>query len=122
MKDFELKNGDVVIDDGDIKTVSDNDEIAQRIITSLQTRLEEFEISEGSWGLTRENALGKAYNEDFLRTDIIDCITNDVDKNVNVSDIEFEKDDDTRSLIITLKIYTSVGDINTVTTEIGGVY
>lgn len=122
MRDFKLdKNGDVIIDDGDIAMISDNEEISQRIATTLRTRLNEFEPEEDSWGLTRENALGKAFNEDFLREDIEDAITSQVDERISVQEINFDENEATRSLAVDIKYTIPDSDeVQTVNANLGG--
>lgn len=121
-KDLKIgPNGDVVIGDGDLSVASDRDELNQRIRITLQTRLDEFEPEDSPMGLTRENALGKAYNEDFLREDIEDAISEQVDENINVQEINFDEDEATRSLSIEVKYTLPDGadDVQTVNADIG---
>lgn len=122
MRDLKLgPNGDVIIEDGDAATVSDNDELNQRIAVTLQTRLDEFEPEEDSWGLTRENALGKAFNEDFLREDIEDAITSQVDERISVQEINFDENEATRSLSVDIKYTIPDSDeVQTVNANLGG--
>lgn len=126
MRDFKLdENGDVVIADGDISIISDSEEVNQRIKTTLQTRLNEFEPEDDSMGLTRENMLGKAYNEDFLREDIEDAIHEQVDENIDIREISFERDMAQRSLTVEIKFVNppvSGQDVQTVNTDLGGEY
>lgn len=120
MRDFKLdKNGDVIIDDGDIAMISDNEEISQRIATTLRTRLNEFEPVDEPMGLTRENALGKGYNQDFLQEDIEDAISTQVDENIDVQEINFTKSDADRSLSVEAKYMLPNGDVETVQTNLG---
>lgn len=121
-RDFKLDaNGDVVID-GDIQTISDNNELAQRIVTTLRTRLDEFEPEDSPMGLTRENALGKAYNEDYLREDITDAISDQVDPSINVNQITFERDQALRTLTVTLNCTLPNGSNQIISTDLGGEY
>lgn len=120
MRDFKLdKNGDVIIDDGDIAMISDNEEISQRIATTLRTRLNEFEPVDEPMGLTRENALGKGYNQDFLQEDIEDAISTQVDENIDVQEINFTKSDADRGLSVEVKYMLPNGDVETVQTNLG---
>lgn len=120
MRDFKLdKNGDVIIDDGDIAMISGNEEISQRIATTLRTRLNEFEPVDEPMGLTRENALGKGYNQDFLQEDIEDAISTQVDENIDVQEINFTKSDADRSLSVEVKYMLPNGDVETVQTNLG---
>lgn len=120
MRDFKLdKNGDVIIDDGDIAMISDNEEISQRIATTLRTRLNEFEPVDEPMGLIRENALGKGYNQDFLQEDIEDAIGTQVDENIDVQEINFTKSDADRSLSVEVKYMLPNGDVETVQTNLG---
>lgn len=120
MRDFKLdNNGDVIIEDGDISMTSDNEEISQRIATTLRTRLNEFEPVDEPMGLTRENALGKGYNQDFLQEDIEDAISTQVDENIDVQEINFTKSDADRSLSVEVKYMLPNGDVETVQTNLG---
>ena len=120
MRDFKLdKNGDVIIEDGDIAMTSDNEEISQRIVTTLRTRLNEFEPVDEPMGLTRENSLGKGYNQDFLQEDIEDAISTQVDENIDVQEINFTKSDADRSLSVEVKYMLPNGDVETVQTNLG---
>lgn len=120
MRDFKLDgNGDVLLDN-DIVTVSDVDEVNQRIKTTLETRLDEFEPEDEPMGLTRENALGKAYNEDFLSEDIEDAITNQVDENIEVRESNFVRDDAQRNLTVEVKyVLPDSDDIQIVNANVG---
>lgn len=121
-RDFKLdSNADVVIDT-DIKTTSDNNELAQRIVTTLQTRLDEFEPEDSAMGLTRENALGKAYNEDYLREDITDAISEQVDAGININQITFDRDQALRTLMVTVNCTLPNGSNQIISTDLGGEY
>lgn len=122
MRDFMLdENGDVVIDH-DIQTTSGNDETSQRIITTLRTRLNEFEPEDTPMGLTYENLVGKAYNEDYLRSDITDLISQRVDENIEVKELTFDRDVAQRTLTVHLTYSMPGGADQTVVTDIGGEY
>lgn len=122
MRDFLLdENGDVIIDK-DIQTVSGNDETSQRIITTLRTRLDEFEPEDSPMGLTHENAVGKAYNEDYLRTDITDTISQQVDENIEIKELTFDRDLAQRTLTVHLTYGMPGKADQTLVTDIGGEY
>lgn len=122
MRDFLLDdNGDVVVD-SDIQTVSGNDETSQRIITTLRTRLDEFEPEDSAMGLTLENAVGKAYNEDYLSSDITELINQQVDESIEVKELSFDRDLAQRTLTVHLTYSMPNGTDQTVVTDIGGEY
>lgn len=123
MRDFLLDdNQDVVIGDTDIQMVSGNDETSQRIITTLRTRLDEFEPEDSPMGLTLENAVGKAYNEDYLGTDITNMISQQVDENIEVKQLTFDRDLAQRQLTVHLTYSMPGSTDQTVVTDIGGEY
>lgn len=123
MRDFLLDdNQDVVIGDTDIQMVSGNDETSQRIITTLRTRLDEFEPEDSPMGLTLENAVGKAYNEDYLGTDITNLISQQVDENIEVKQLTFDRDLAQRQLTVHLTYSMPGSTDQTIVTDIGGEY
>jgi len=110
MKDFQLdSNLDVVFEDGDIQLVRDSDEISQRVATTLRTRLLEFEPAE-DMGLTGENLYGKNVSTEYLESDIVDAITEQIPDVVQITQIETSKDDASRVATVTLKYQTTADE------------
>lgn len=110
MKDFQLdSNLDIVFEDGDIRLVRDSDEISQRVATTLRTRLLEFEPAE-DMGLTGENLYGKNVSTEYLESDIVDAITEQIPDVVQITQIETSKDDASRVATVTLKYQTTADE------------
>lgn len=109
MRDFKLdENGDVMLDGNDVVTTSDDDEIIQRIIVTLQTRLGEFE-PETETGLEDENIFGKHVKSEYLEQDIRDALTDQVPEVVEINSIEIGNPDENRDLSIKLSLKTING-------------
>lgn len=110
MKDFKLDaNLDVIFADGDIQLTRDSDEISQRVATTLRTRLMEFEPAE-DMGLSGENLYGKNVSTEYLESDIVDAITEQVPDVVQVTQIEVTKDDATRVANVKLQYQTTADE------------
>lgn len=108
-KDIQLNDGlDAVIAGGDIQQLTDDDEIYQRVCTTLRTRLSEFEPSTET-GLDDENIFGKNVKKDYLATDIEDAINTQVSDIVQVNSIEIGDPDDNRMVAIQLDLRTVNG-------------
>ncbi|WP_341778589.1 hypothetical protein [Levilactobacillus sp. HBUAS70063] len=116
MQDAELdETGDFQLDNGDILTVSGDDELAQAVKIIIQSRLSEFEPAE-ELGISTDNMYGKNISTEYLATDISDAIMEqeprvatvtsvqvgkpDEDRNVDVK-VEFVKNDDTAGTLET---------------------
>ncbi|MCT2881911.1 hypothetical protein [Lentilactobacillus buchneri] len=109
MKDFNLdSNLDVVMDGNDIQPVTDDDEIYQRVCTTLRTRLGEFEPSTET-GLDDENIYGKNVKKDYLEKDIEDAISTQVGDIVQINKVDIGDPDDSRIIDIRLDLQTVNG-------------
>lgn len=109
MRDFKLdETGDIMLDSNDVVTTADDDEIMQRVIMTLQTRLGEFE-PETETGLEDENIFGKHVKSEYLEQDIRDAITDQVPDVVEIVSIEIGSPDDSRDLSIKLTLKTVNG-------------
>ncbi|MDB1104640.1 hypothetical protein [Lentilactobacillus parabuchneri] len=109
MRDFKLdETGDIMLDGNDAVTTADDDEIMQRVIMTLQTRLGEFE-PETETGLEDENIFGKHVKSEYLEQDIRDAITDQVPDVVEIVSIEIGSPDDSRDLSIKLTLKTVNG-------------
>lgn len=103
MIDFKLDENQDVIIDHDIQTVADNEELLQKIATTLRTRLGEFE-PDPEMGLEDSNLYGKQVRTDYLETDILDAISQQVGDEVVITGIEMGEADENRSLVISMDI------------------
>jgi hypothetical protein len=103
-----IVNGDLIIENGDVVLVSDDDELAQSTAINLKTRLGEFFLEEDS-GLNRENILGKNFNHELVRDDIIECVMQD-DRIASVENIEIVDDRAKRKRTISLTLVKDNGD------------
>lgn len=120
MRDFEIdSNKDIVIDSRDVRTISDSDEIAQRVLTTLRTRLMEFEPAV-TLGLSQNNLYGKYSNVDFAKQDIQDAIEEQVADVANIEKIKMEPDYATREMNVEITFTTRTGLEQTVAANVGG--
>lgn len=112
MKDIAIKNGQPVFEDGDYKYVYDADVVAQQVYITLQTKLNEFEPDK-KLGLNQENLLGKNVVLDFVEQDIRDAILEQVDQVQSIDSIEFDKNNDLRTLYVNITFTTkNFGEVN----------
>lgn len=120
MRDFEIdSNQDIVIDSRDVRTISDSDEVAQRVLTTLRTRLMEFEPAV-TLGLSQNNLYGKYSNVDFAKQDIQDAIEEQVADVANIEKIKMEPDYATREMNVEITFTTRTGLEQTVAANVGG--
>lgn len=120
MRDFEIdSNKDIVIDSRDVRTISDSDEVAQRVLTTLRTRLMEFEPAV-TLGLSQNNLYGKYSNVDFAKQDIQDAIEEQVADVENIEKIKMEPDYATREMNVEITFTTRTGLEQTVAANVGG--
>lgn len=68
-----LKDGDLVIENGEWVWTEGDDELLQSIQAVLNTRLDELDLVENH-GLRYDNLLGKEVNKDATRSDIIEAL------------------------------------------------
>ncbi|KRI55732.1 DUF2634 domain-containing protein, partial [Acinetobacter baumannii] len=69
-----LKDGDLVIENGNLIMVEGDEELAQSVAATLQTRKGEFFL-EPEHGMSFRNMLGKVADQDETRDDIIEAIS-----------------------------------------------
>lgn len=120
MRDFKLnENGDVDISGNQIQLIHDGDEVAQRVVTTLRTRLLEFEPAT-TLGLAQDNLFGKYSNLDFAKQDIEDAITEQVADVVSVDKVDMTIDNATREMRVEIKFSTSSGSTQNIQTSVGG--
>ncbi len=108
-KDIQLNDGkDAIVAGGDIQQLTDDDEIYQRVCTTLRTRLGEFEPSTET-GLDDENIYGKNVKKDYLEKDIEDAISTQVGDVVQINNVDIGDPDDNRKIEIRLDLQTVNG-------------
>lgn len=100
MKDLLLVDGDFVFDGRDLQLVSGVDEIKQTVANNLRTRKEEFSLDENI-GLDRTYLLGKDFDEEIGRADIVEAICQD-ERVQQVDEIDFTKDSHKRNVAATV--------------------
>lgn len=111
-----IVDGDIVIDNGDIVMVEDDEELAQSIQSILQTRKGEFFL-EPDHGLSFDNLLGKQANQHEARDDIIEAVSQEP-RVAAVTDVVISDDRKIRkrSVIVTIQkedgTQVEVGDVN----------
>lgn len=77
MKSIQLtKDGDLKLEGNSFIMIDNESEVLQSITSLLKVRLEEFYLDEHI-GLERKNLLGKNFNADEARDDLIECISQD---------------------------------------------
>ncbi|MGG1483546.1 DUF2634 domain-containing protein [Peribacillus castrilensis] len=97
-----LTNGDLVIENGDLIFVKDDEELAQSVESVLQTEKGEFFLEEDH-GLIRDNLVGKQANQDEARDDIIEAISQE-SRVESITEIVFVDDKKTRKRSVKLSI------------------
>lgn len=100
MKDLLIKNGDLVFTGTDFRLVEGSEQLRQNVESILKTAEGEYFLDE-DLGLNRENILGKSFDEELARTDIVEAIGQE-QRIEEVSQIDFEKNG--RELQINLKM------------------
>ncbi|EUJ24771.1 hypothetical protein PGRAN_02720 [Listeria grandensis FSL F6-0971] len=100
MKDLLIKNGDLVFTGTDFRLVKGSEQLRQNVESILKTSEGEYVLDE-DLGLNRENILGKGFDEELARTDIVEAIGQE-QRIEEVSQIDFEKNG--RELKINLKM------------------
>ncbi|MBG9783593.1 DUF2634 domain-containing protein [Shouchella lehensis] len=72
MKTLKLKDGDLCLENNEFQMVEGDQELAQSLKMVYQTRKGEFDLDRDH-GLERENLLGKAFDEELLRYDVVEA-------------------------------------------------
>ncbi|ADF83489.1 putative baseplate assembly protein [Lactobacillus phage LBR48] len=94
-------SGDLVINDGQMETVSGQEELTQCIRTIISNQLGDAPLAP-ELGMDYENLLGEDFNEAFAQSDFEDAILDQEPRVVAITDTEFSLDHKTRILSITL--------------------
>ncbi|KHD86379.1 hypothetical protein NG54_03445 [Heyndrickxia ginsengihumi] len=102
-----ILDGDIVIENGDVVMVEDDEELAQSLRIVLGTRKGEFAL-EPDHGLTFDNILGKQANEFEARDDIIEALSQD-DRVSAVTGITFADDRTKRRRSISISVQKEDG-------------
>lgn len=97
-----LLGGDLVIENGEWIFAEEDEELAQSIKATMQTRREEFFLEE-EHGMRYENLLGKATDTNELRDDIIEAISQE-ERVRSVLDVSINDDQRTRKRTVLLTI------------------
>lgn len=118
MKDAQLgSTGDISFENGDIATVTGDDELEQSVSIIIQTRLGEFE-PDAELGLDPENMFGKNINEEYLATDIADAITEQEPRVVAVTSVKMGKPDSDRNAELKIEYTKADGTQNVMGTGV----
>lgn len=104
-----LINGDLVIENGDLIFVEEDEELAQSVESVLQTDKGEFFLEE-EHGLVRDNLVGKQANQDEARDDIIEAVSQE-SRVESIADIVFVDDKKTRKRSVRLTIQKVDGSL-----------
>lgn len=97
-----IENGDIVIKNGEWVFVDGDEELAQSVESVLQTRRGEFFLDKEG-GLRHENLFGKHTDENALRDDIIEAVSQD-DRVNAITDIHIVDDKKARKRNVLLTI------------------
>lgn len=89
MKDLLIKNGDLVFTGTDFRLVEGSEQLKQNVESILKTAQGEYFLDEGL-GLYREHLLGKSFDDELARTDIIEAIGQE-ERIEEVTEINFVK-------------------------------
>lgn len=112
-KGFKLdEKGDIVIENGKIAMISDNDLTAQTVRTVLGTKKGEWIFNKDE-GIEFAYLVGKGITEDMIRTQIERGVRQ-VDENMHLS--SFEADIDTSKRIVTVR-FTAAGGVKSIQAE-----
>lgn len=95
------ENGDLIIENGEMQTVTSKEELAQGIRTIISNQLGDASL-EPDLGMDYENLIGEGFNEAFAQADFEDAILEQDPRVVAITDTEFSLDHKTRILSITL--------------------
>lgn len=102
MKSPKIVNGDLVFENGDVVWVEGDEDLVQSTSINFKTRLGEFFLEEDA-GLSRDNILGKNFDDDLIRDDIIEAAMKD-ERIASVEDIEITNNRVERKRIISFTI------------------
>lgn len=108
MKDLKLKDGDLVLEKGDLVVLEGADELRQTLHIGMQT-------NQGEWFLNPEIGIrhaafvGKAPNDEEMRAEIIRGAMQD-ERIQSVEDIRFERDTRRRKFTATFRAVAASGE------------
>jgi phage baseplate assembly protein W len=102
-----LLNGDLVIENGELVMISDDEELVQSVQAILGTRKGEFFL-DSEHGLSHENVLGKPANQDLARDDIIEALMQE-ERVASILAVNFDDDKAKRKRNVSLTIEKSNG-------------
>lgn len=97
------ENGDLIIENGEMQTVTGKEELAQGIRTIISNQLGDASL-EPDLGMDYENLIGEGFNEAFAQADFEDAILEQEPRVVAITDTEFSLDHKTRILSVNLKM------------------
>ncbi|PUD96894.1 hypothetical protein DA477_05080 [Levilactobacillus brevis] len=97
------ENGDLVIENGEMQTVTGKEELAQGIRTIIGNQLGDAPL-EPDLGMDYENLIGEDFNEAFAQADFEDAILEQEPRVVAITDTSFNLDHKTRILSVNLKM------------------
>ncbi len=97
------ENGDLVIENGEMQTVTGKEELAQGIRTIISNQLGGAPL-EPDLGMDYENLIGEDFNEAFAQADFEDAILEQEPRVVAITDTTFNLDHKTRILSVNLKM------------------
>lgn len=103
-----LKEGDLVIENGELVMIEGDEELVQSVLSVLQTRKGEFFLVE-EHGVFLDNLLGKEANQEEARDDIIEAISQD-ERIASVEDVTFADDRKDRIRSVSLKLRKADSD------------
>lgn len=118
MKSLQVsQKGDILITNGSFSIIEDESEVSQSVTSLLKIRLEEFFLDEHI-GLDRNNLLGKNFNIDEARDDLIECISQD-DRIEIINDLTITISGRIASIAFEAKLISTAYEINsTITGEV----
>ncbi|WP_251954354.1 DUF2634 domain-containing protein [Levilactobacillus brevis] len=97
------ENGDLVIENGEMQTITGKEELAQGIRTIISNQLGDASL-EPDLGMDYENLIGEDFNEAFAQADFEDAILEQEPRVVAITDTTFNLDHKTRILSVNLKM------------------
>lgn len=97
------ENGDLVIENGEMQTITGKEELAQGIRTIISNQLGDASL-EPDLGMDYENLIGEDFNEAFAQADFEDAILEQEPQVVAITDTTFNLDHKTRILSVNLKM------------------
>jgi len=101
------ENGDLIIENGEMQTVTGKEELAQGIRTIISNQLGDASL-EPDLGMDYENLIGEGFNEAFAQADFEDAILEQEPRVVAITDTEFSLDHKTRILSVNLKMTVDI--------------